>query len=291
MVDQAEDLKRLMQNTSSNFAVKESKNRTRVITVSSGKGGVGKTNIAVNLGIAFSRLGKKVIVMDADLGLANVNVCLGIIPKFNLFHLIKKQKRLKDIIIDTIYGVQIVAGASGFSKIANLDDEERKLFIREIDTLGYADIIILDTGAGVSKNVISFISAADEAIIVTTPEPTAVTDAYGIIKIIATEINNPSLDIKLVVNRVHSIMEGRKIAERVINIAGQFLNIKVDNLGFIYDDQIVSQGVIKQTPFIALDENSKAAIGIKHIVSRLEGIEFKEGSGIQNFLLKLLGVQ
>lgn len=289
MVDQAEDLRKLMQ-IPTEYNVRESVKKTRVIAISSGKGGVGKTNIAVNLGIAYSRLGKKVIVMDADLGLANVNVCLGIIPKYNLFHLIKKQKRLKDIIIETTFGIQIVAGASGFSKIANLDDEERKLFIREIDTLSYADIIIIDTGAGVSKNVISFIMAADEAIIITTPEPTAVTDAYGIIKIIATEVNNPSLEIKLVVNRVHSLIEGRKVAERVINIAGQFLNIKVENLGLIYEDQIVSHGVIKQTPFLALDERSKASIGIKHIVSRLEGIDFKEGSGIKNFILKLLGM-
>ena len=112
---------------------------------------------------------------------------------------------------------------------------------------------------------------------------------YGIIKIIATEINNPTLELKLIVNRVHSIVEGRKVAERVINIAGQFLNIKVDNLGFIYDDHIVSHGIIKQIPFLALDENSKAAVGIKHIAARLEGIEFKEGGGIKNFILRLAG--
>jgi len=288
MVDQAEDLKTLMRAKDLNI---ESSKRTRVITISSGKGGVGKTNFAVNLGIAFSKLGKKVIVMDADLGLANVNVCLGIIPKFNLFHLIKKQKMMKDIIIDTKFGIQIVAGASGFSKIANLSDDERRNLIREIDTLSYADIIIVDTGAGVSKNVISFIMAADEAIIITTPEPTAITDAYGIIKIIATEISNPSLDIKLVVNRINSYSEGRKVAERVINIAGQFLNIKVDNLGFIFEDSLVAQSVIKQTPFIYVDENSKASMSIKHIVSRLEGIRFKEGSGIKNFLIRLFGIK
>lgn len=287
MVDQANDLRKIMQT---NIYASKPGIKTRVIAVSSGKGGVGKTNIAVNLGIAFSKMRKKVVVMDADLGLANVNVCLGIIPKYNLFQLVKRQKRMKDIIIDTDYGIQIVAGASGFSKIANLTDEERRDFIREIDALSYADIIIIDTGAGVSKNVLSFIMAADEALIVTTPEPTAITDAYGIIKIIATEINNPSLEIKLIVNRVNSLVEGRRVAERVINIASQFLNIKVENLGSIYEDRIVSQGVIKQTPFISIDENSKASIGIKHIVSRLEGIEFKEGSGLRNFLIRLLGL-
>lgn len=285
MDDQAENLRKMMQKNRNT----DERKKTRIITVSSGKGGVGKTNIAVNLGIAYAQLGRKVIVMDADLGLANVNICLGIIPKYNLFQLIKKQKTMRDIIIDTNYGIQIVAGASGFSKIANLNDDERHFLIEEMDTLSYADVLIIDTGAGVSQNVLSFIVASDEAIIVTTPEPTAITDAYGIIKIIATEINNPALELKLVVNRVVSITEGRKVAERVINIAGQFLNIKVDNLGMVYEDLIVPQSVRKQTPFLVLDPTSKASVSIKHIVSRLEGIEFKEGGGLKNFFLKLLG--
>ena len=285
MVDQAENLRKMMQNKKTDGIKK-----TRIITVSSGKGGVGKTNIAINMGIFYAQLGKKVIVMDADLGLANVNVCLGIIPKYNLFQLIKKQKSIQDIVIDTNYGIQIVAGASGFSKIANLSEEERQDFIKELISLSYADLIIIDTGAGVGQNVLSFIMAADEAIIITTPEPTAITDAYGIIKIIATEINNPQLDLKLVVNRVHSVLEGKKVADRVINIASQFLNIKVENLGMIYDDPIVAQGVIKQTPFITIDPKGKAAIGIKHIVSRLEGVEYKEGTGVKNFVMKLLGM-
>ncbi len=288
MIDQAEDLRKIMETNDYNIN-RQIKN-TRIIAVSSGKGGVGKTNIAINLGIAYAKIGKKVIVMDADLGLANVNVCLGIIPKYNLFQLIKKQKRMKDIIIDTNYGIQIVAGASGFSKIANLTDEERISFVNEISSLSYADIIIIDTGAGVSKNVISFVMASDEAIIITTPEPTAITDAYGIIKIIATEIDNPNLELKLIVNRVHSFSEGRRVAERVISIAGQFLNVKVENLGMIYDDQIVSQGVIRQVPFMTLDEKSKAAVGIKHIISRLEGVEYKKGGGVKNFMRKLLGM-
>ncbi len=288
MVDQAENLRKIMEKDGS--IVNRTK-KTRIITVSSGKGGVGKTNIAVNMGIAFAQLGKKVIVMDADLGLANVNVCLGIIPKYNLFQLIKKQKTMKEIIIDTNYGIQIVAGASGFSKIANLSESERAEFIKELDVLSYADVLIIDTGAGVSQNVLDFIVAADEAVIITTPEPTAITDAYGIIKIIATEINSPTLELKLVVNRVNNVLEGRKVAERVINIASQFLNIKVDNLGMIYDDPIVSQGVIKQTPFLYLDPKSKAAISLKHIVSRLEGIDYKDGGGMKNFMVKLLGLK
>jgi len=234
-------------------------------------------------------MGKRVVLMDADLGLANVNVILGIIPKYNLYHLIRKQKSMQDIILDTKYGIQIVAGASGFARIANLSEEERKQFVEEISKLSIADVIIIDTSAGVSNNVISFIAAADDAIIVTTPEPTAMTDAYGIIKIIATEIENLNLGLKLVVNRVKSVVEGKKVAERVITIAGQFLNVKVDYLGYIYEDSAVQTAVLRQKPFIILDPKAKASICMKHIVSRLEKVDYKDGGGIGEFVRKLLG--
>ncbi len=284
MVDQAEQLREMMRTRTGSENPK-----TRVIAISSGKGGVGKTNMSINLALAYAQIGKKVIVMDADLGLANVNVALGIIPKYNLYHLIRKQKKMKDILLDTNYGIQIVAGASGFSKIANLSDEERNDFITELSELSTADVIIIDTSAGVSNNVLSFIAAADEALIVTTPEPTAITDAYGIIKIIATEVDNMNLGLKLIVNRVKSVTEGKKVAERVISIAGQFLNLKVDYLGYVYDDPSVSNAVIRQKPFMVSDPNCKAAICVKHIVSRLEKIEYKEGSGLGRFLKRLFG--
>ncbi len=284
MGDQAEKLRELVKNR--NISLKK---RTRVITISSGKGGVGKTNLSINLALAYKKLGKKVIVLDADLGLANVNVVLGIIPKYNLYHLIKKQKKMKDIILDTNYGIQIVAGASGFSKIANLNEEERENFIQELLELSAADVIIIDTSAGVSSNVLDFIAAADEAIIITTPEPTAITDAYGIIKIIATEIDNFNLGLKLIVNRVKSVTEAKNIAERVINIAGQFLNLNVDYLGFVYEDPLVQSSVIKQKPFFIVDPGGKASICVQHIVSRLEKVEYKGGNGVLGFLKKLLG--
>ncbi|PIE04681.1 MAG: ATP-binding protein [Spirochaetales bacterium] len=281
MTDQAEKLREI--------ARKQAEKKTRIIAIASGKGGVGKTNAAINMAIAYTNIGKKVLVLDADLGLANVNVVMGVIPKFNLYHVIRKQKQMKDIILDTPYGVQIVAGASGFSRIANLSEEERKNFVSELTALVDADIIIIDTSAGVSSNVLAFVEAADEAIIVTTPEPTAITDAYGIIKIISTEIDDLDLGLKLVVNRVSSVTEAKKVAQRVINITGQFLNVKVDYLGFVYDDPAVAVAVRKQQPFLITDPRSRASQCIQHIVNRLEKVEYREGRGVPLFIKRLMG--
>ncbi|MBU0928913.1 MAG: MinD/ParA family protein [Spirochaetes bacterium] len=284
MEDQAQKLRELMSTKSQG---QQSAKKTRVITVASGKGGVGKTNLSVNLAIAYARTGKRVMVMDADLGLANVNIMLNMIPKYNLYHVIRKQKTMKEIILDTEYGIQILAGASGFSKIANLGEEERQNFITDLYALTNVDIIIIDTSAGVSNNVLSFIAAADDAIIITTPEPTAITDAYGIIKIIATEVENLNIGLKLVVNRVKNVTEGRKVAERIINISGQFLNLKVEYLGCIYEDPIVPASVLKQKPFIVQDPKSKAAISVQHLVSRIEKTEFVDDRGIGRLIKKL----
>jgi flagellar biosynthesis protein FlhG len=293
MEDQAQALREIMGKKAAadrkDAPQQDRGKKTRIIAVASGKGGVGKTNLSVNLAIAYARMGKRVIVMDADLGLANVNVMLNMIPKYNLYHVIRKQKTMREIILDTEYGIQIVAGASGFSKIANLTEEERQSFINELYTLSSADIIIIDTAAGVSANVLGFVAAADDAIIVTTPEPTAITDAYGIIKIIATEIENLNIGLKLVVNRVKTVTEGRRVAERIINISGQFLNLKVEYLGCIYDDPIVPASVLKQKPFFAMDMKSKAAISVAHLVSRIEKTDFSSDPGIGRFIKKLFG--
>jgi flagellar biosynthesis protein FlhG len=291
MEDQAEQLREMMRAKAQAAAPRDGARKTRIITVTSGKGGVGKTNMSVNLALAYARLGKKVLVMDADLGLANVNVMLNMIPKYNLSHVIRKQKSMRDIILDTEYGIQIVAGASGFSKIANLTEDERRNFIEELNTLSSADIVIIDTSAGVSNNVLDFVAAADDAIIITTPEPTAITDAYGIIKIIATEIDNLNMGLKLVVNRAHSAVEAKKVADRMINIAGQFLNLKVDYLGFVFDDPAVPQAVLRQKPFLVMDPKSKASQCIQHIVGRMEKSEVREGGGLSNFIMRFFNRQ
>jgi flagellar biosynthesis protein FlhG len=227
--------------------------------------------------------------MDADLGLANVNIMLNMVPKFNLYDMIRKGKTMKEIMVETDYGISIVAGASGFSKIANLTEEERQYFIGELETLHDADIIIIDTSAGVSSNGLDFIAAADDAVIITTPEPTAITDAYGIIKIIATEYDDLNLGLKLVVNRVKTAADAKKVADRMTTIAGQFLNLRVDYLGFIYDDPVVSQAVLRQKPFISIDPRSRASQCIQHIVGKLEKNEPGKAGGFATMLKRLFG--
>jgi flagellar biosynthesis protein FlhG len=295
MEDQAEKLREIMrkkndfQEKPKLVQPKEVK-KTRIITITSGKGGVGKTSISVNMALAYARMGKKVVVMDADLGLANVNVMLNTIPKFNLYHVMRKQKTMKEILWETDYGISIVAGASGLSKIANLTEDERQYFISELDSLSEADIIIIDTSAGVSSNVLDFIAAADDAVIIATPEPTAITDAYGITKIIATEYESLTMGLKLVVNRVKSVVEAKKVADRMTHIAGQFLNIRIDYLGFIYDDTMVSHAVLRQKPFMVLDAKCKASLCIQHIAERMEKHEVRgENEGFAAMIRRLFG--
>lgn len=277
MEDQAQELRELMSN-----------HKTRVIAITSGKGGVGKTNIAVNMAIAYAQQGKKVILIDGDLGMANVNVLLNIVPQYNLMQVINKQKTMQEIITETEFGIKFIAGANGFSKIANLSVDELDYFAKQFSQLGNADIILIDTGAGIANNVLQFVAAADEVCVVTTPEPTAITDAYGIIKIITTELVDRETNIKLLVNRVHSADEGKRISERIITIVAQFLNYKVDYIGFVYDDPVIQASVIRQKPFMIVNTNSKPAQCIKHIVGRIEKNEMGNSEGVSTFLKKFL---
>ncbi len=287
MEEQASELRALMGN-GRNQDTKKSSGGTRIIAVTSGKGGVGKSNISVNLAIAYAQIGKKVILVDADLGMANVNVLLNIVPHYNLMQVINKQKTMQQIILDTEYGIKFIASANGFSKIANLNVDELDYFAKQFCSLDNADIIIIDTGAGIAQNVLQFVSAADEIFVVTTPEPTAITDAYGMIKMITTEIIDRELNLKLLVNRVHSAEEGKRIADRIINIAGQFLNYKIDYLGFVYDDPVVSAGVLRQKPFIVMNPASRPSVCIKHLVNKIENTEVVENEGVASFLKRFL---
>ncbi len=265
--------------------------RARVLTITSGKGGVGKSSLSVNLGLALVKAGKKVLLFDADLGMANVNVLLGIIPKFNLYHVIKGHKTLREIIISTPDGLDMIAGASGYSSLADLPEEARHSLIESFDEISPEyDFMIIDTGAGVGANVVGFASPADEVIVVTTPEPTAITDAYGVIKSIV--MSSPGKPLRLIVNRTTSSLEGKKVAERVINITRQFLSAEVESIGFIYEDENVPRSVRKQQPYYSLYPKSKASSCLNAVSARLLNIpedSFQTNESIGHFFRRLLG--
>lgn len=268
---------------------KKNTRNQRVIAVSSGKGGVGKTNIAINLAIALSTLQQNVLVIDADLGLANVNVILGGTPEYSLLHVVKGIKRLSDIVINTPFGIKYIAGASGFSELANLSHRELSRLVSGLDHLNNTDFIIVDTGAGISNTVLYFLLAADETIIITTPEPTAMLDAYGIIKAVVAERRNNSL--KLLVNKVQKTSETTKVGQRIINISKQYLDVDIEYIGFVLEDKTVPYSVSRQVPFYAYDNKCPASSCLDHIAKRLINPNYTKNTkagGIARFFEKIV---
>lgn len=241
---------------------------TKVIAVASGKGGVGKSNFTVNIALELSKMGNRVMILDADLGLANVDILLGINPKFNLSHVIREEKDIKDIITETEYGIKVIASGSGVKELVNLSNQQRSKFIEKISELeDMVDVLLIDLGAGISKNTLSFMYAADYSIVITTPEPTALMDAYGLIKVASS--NRQTVPLKLVVNMVNTREEAKEIASRVILLSRRFLNIFVEPYGYIYRDRSVLSGVMNQKPFSVMHPSSKASQCIQEIADRI----------------------
>jgi flagellar biosynthesis protein FlhG len=262
MADQAERLREIVRGNSSPST------QTRVIAVTSGKGGVGKTNVSVNMGIALAKLGARPLLVDADLGLANVDVILGIIPQYNLGHVILGEKKISDVIINGPAGLRVIASGSGVYKLANLSEKSLEQCLQNLNEIEkYTDIMIIDTGAGLSKNVLKFVLAAGEVIVVTTPEPTAITDAYGVIKVVASsDLNTP---IWVVVNMVRNENEGMQVMDRLSTVSKRFLGVELSTLGFIPYDPIVSKAVKEQQPFIISHPRSPAGQSLSQIAKNL----------------------
>lgn len=265
-MDQAEELRRMIEKQTQKDSV------ARVITVTSGKGGVGKTSISVNLAVQLSQLGKRVVILDADFGLANVEIMLGIRPQYNLADLMYRGKTLREIITQGPENIGFISGGSGIEELANLtrvqlDDLRRMLY--ELDDL--ADVIIVDTGAGISDSVLEFVAASSEVILVTTPEPTSITDAYALLKTL-TKRSLFSIEdtvIKMVPNRVDSVIEGRDLYNKLSTVVQNFLHLNIEFLGAIPIDMNVSRAVIKQKPVSLAYPNSDAAKAINDIALTL----------------------
>ncbi len=248
-LDQATNLRNIVKNSQV-----ANRRRAKVITVTSGKGGVGKSNISVNLAIQLRKMGKSVIVFDADFGLANVEVIFGVIPKYNLFDVIYNNKTITEVLTNGPLGIEFLSGGSGVKELLRLDKTQIELLVTKLAELDrYADVIIIDTGAGISDAVLSFLSASHEVILVTTPEPTSVTDAYAVLKAIRNnKIDEIEGHIHVLVNRVRSDKEGREIFDKLNKVSQKFLNIELRTIGYLPEDRFLPRAVIEQKPISIL---------------------------------------
>lgn len=293
MKDQAHNLRELIgsfkqsNNKIMNMS-KKAKVGARVLAVTSGKGGVGKTNFTINLGIALSNQNKKVTIIDADLGLGNVDVVFGMIPKFTLANVIKREVSILDIIVKGPNGINIISGGSGIIEMVDLAREEIDNLISNFYLLDeISDYILIDTGAGINNSVVSFTEAANEIIVIVTPEPTSITDAYALLKNIKR--NNKSL--KLIVNRIESTKEGHEVFNKINSATKRFLGFEIENLGFIYEDSTVKKSVKEQKPFMLKYPNTLASQGIDMVAYNLinNKREIKNISNFKLFLNNLFG--
>ena len=261
--------------------------RARVIAITSGKGGVGKSNLVVNLAVELTRRGHRVVIFDADLGMANAEVLLGIVPEYTLYDYLFNGKAIEEILTASPQGVKVISGGSGFVELANLDTEARKRLgqgLEELDRL--FDFVLVDTGAGISKTVLGFVAAANEVIVVLTPEPTSLTDGYGLIKVLSKY--NVHHEIMLVVNKATDEREAQRTFRSMESTAEQFLQVHLKNLGFILEDKAVVKGVKTQKPYITISPSAPAAKNLSQIVRRLLSDKEEQPTGVQSFFGKLM---
>ena len=276
MYDQATKLRVMAEkNAKTSPPVIYSESGARTIAITSGKGGVGKTNIVANLALAIATRGKKVGIIDADLGLANIDVILKLKAQYNIEHVILGRKKLEEIFITGPAGLTIIPAGSGALSLVNLPDLDRDNLIRElIHATSNFDIIFIDTAAGISSNVLGFALAAQEMIIITTPEPTAITDAYAVLKVISTmdtrySDQHTASSVGIIVNMARDQHQAWNVAERITTAARRYISTKVHFVGHILDDMAVSDAISSQQPLIFKHPESAAAQCINVIADRI----------------------
>ena len=262
--------------------------RSRVIAVTSGKGGVGKTSLAVNLGILWAQMGKRVVLLDLDLGLANVDVMLNIRPRYNLSHVVMGKLRMKEV-LTYCGGMGIVPGSSGIPAVANLDRVGCDRLIEGFAELeNQADIIILDTAAGVGTGVVEFLSAADEVLVVVTPEPTSVVDAYAVVKMLSRHPGSGR--VNLVVNMARDRAEGLRVSGGIIEVTRRFLARPVRALGYIPTDEHVAESVRLRQPFVLNCPGAQASRAVRGIGRMMVDDAYRNARTSEGFLRKMLGL-
>ena len=250
----------------------------RVMSVSSGKGGVGKSNVVINLSVAFDRLGLRTLIMDADLGLANIDVLLGLTPKYNMSHVLSGQKRLDEVLVDGPGRVKIMPASSGVQELTRLTDEQKLLFLELLDELETdIDVLLIDTGAGISDTVLYFNLAAHERIIVVTPEPTSLTDAYALIKVLYSK--HGERNFRILVNSAANESMGKSIFAKLSKVADHFLDgLSLDYLGTIPHDTSVTKSVMQQRPVLEVFPETPASKAFMRIAETIRNKAFNAGA-------------
>ncbi|PKM95728.1 MAG: MinD/ParA family protein [Firmicutes bacterium HGW-Firmicutes-1] len=288
-MDQASNLRNIIKNNQVNYK----KNDVRVITVTSGKGGVGKSNVSVNLAINFRRQGKRVVIFDADFGLANIEIIFGIAPKYSMYDMIFNNMSITDILTSAPFGIEFISGGSGIQELVNLSRTQLNYMISKLYDLDcLADIIIIDTGAGISDSVLDFVTASNEVLLITTPEPTSITDAYSTLKAMKNRGGN-SKDkiINLLVNKASGEAEGLEIYKKLNKVTERFLDIKLKNVGYLPYDKTLEKAVIEQKPVAMLFPKSNISKAIEKLADNLLGNEESNDAkplGISNLFSNIL---
>ena len=266
-------------------------NLTKVLAITSGKGGVGKTNIIANLAYSLRNLGKKVLLLDADVGLGNVDVLLGLAPKFNISHVISGKKTIKEIIVKGPGNIDIIPASSGIQEVTNLNKNAKLSLMEQIDEIGLSyDYFLIDTGAGIYDTVTFFCNAAQEIFVVATPDPTSITDAYALMKVMNKKFGEQSFN--LIVNFVKSEKEATNVYTNLSLVLDRYLGVKLNFSGYILNDPNLVKSVRNQKLIVEQFPESIATKCFKKLARFIDRMEFnieKQGS-IQFFWSKLLGI-
>ncbi|MGR9115079.1 MAG: MinD/ParA family protein [Gammaproteobacteria bacterium] len=253
-------------------------NPVRVIAVTSGKGGVGKTNLSVNLGLALSELGRRVALLDADMGLANVDVLLGMYPKFNLSHVLKGEKTLNEIIVQGPAGLQVIPAASGLQHMSDLSTVEQAAIIRAFSDFNQElDVLIVDTAAGISPSVVNFARACQEVIVVVCDEPTSLTDAYAFIKLLNRDYGLSRFHI--LANMVQSSQQGQALFQKLTKVTDRYLDVTLNFAGTIPYDDYLRKAVQQQNPVLLAYPRSKASLAVKNVARQINSWPLKAQAG------------
>ena len=271
-MDQAQQLRNVIKLRDQNNQKVEASQMARVVTVTSGKGGVGKSNLAVNLAVQLRKAGKRVIIFDADFGLANVEVMFGAIPQYNLSDFIYRGKRIQEIITPGPMDIGFISGGSGIIGLNNLYREQIMYLVKAIEELNtLADYIIIDTGAGISDQVLEFVMASPEVLLVSTPEPSSLTDSYSLLKALYRNPNFVAADttIHVISNRVSSLEEGQAVFDKLNSVVSQFLHGKLNYLGMIPQDAALDKAVRQQKTASLLEPASKSAKAFEVLADNL----------------------